>query len=281
MDLRPIGLLDSGVGGLSVLQEVKRLLPYESIIYYADTANMPYGIKEDEEITSRITAIIALLQKRKVKLVVVACNTGTVAGITLFREQFPDLPIVGVVPVVRTVAQLTKTNAIGILATKATLSSAALKELEERYARGLTVVHQYPEGLVEQIEAGNVADRQTTAIIKKAIAPMIAANVGAIALGCTHYVFVKDEIERLCGPDIFVLDSGAAVTRQVWRVLLSNQHLAHDKDDAATQKPFYQFLVSGKPENFRLAAGALLGKQFVKEVEHFPYVLDSYAKRKG
>lgn len=225
MDARPIGILDSGVGGLSVFKELRRLLPGESTVYFADTALAPYGTKTSPVVVKRVLEIIRFLEKRDVKLIIIACNTATVCGMENYRQMFPQMPIVGLVPVVKTAARLTKTGVIGVLATRLTLESAYQKRLEQRYASKVKVVHHYPDGLVELVEKGNLTGDEVGKILIRVQKKCFDGKVGALALGCTHYVFVKDEIERLVGPDIFVVDSSSAVVRQVWRVLRSNDQL--------------------------------------------------------
>jgi glutamate racemase len=225
-----IGVFDSGVGGLSILQEIKSLLPQESFVYVADQLHMPYGGKTKQELEELSEKIVSFLIQKDVKLVVVACNTATVYALESLREKF-DLPIVGVVPVIKKIAETTNSGKIGILATPATSESQYLKELIDRFAPDKEVYNIGTTGLEELVEQGIVSSPEIDAILKHHLEPLIKAGVDALALGCTHYPFIKDQIKEFVGGTMQVIDSGSAVARQVKKVLENNQAFAKSRGE--------------------------------------------------
>jgi len=218
----PIGVIDSGSGGLSIWKDISVLLPNESIIYIGDHAYLPYSEKTTECIQNRVLKLIQFLLNKRVKLIVIACNTATVAGIDLYRQRFPDIPIVGVVPVIKTAATLTRTNNICVLSTKYTAKSNYQMELIKEFAPKATVFAIGSSRLVEYIESES--DR-TVSIIKELqeiLAPVRRRNIDTIVLGCTHFPFIEKEIKKVMGLPLSFLDSGPAVARQVNRILEHN-----------------------------------------------------------
>lgn len=223
MDNRPIGLLDSGVGGLTIWQEIVKKLPNESTIYIADSKNCPYGIKTAEEIYNLAKRLVAFLATQNVKLIVIACNTITVSCLDKLREEFKDVPIIGTVPVIKTAAEKTKKGKIGILSTVQTSKSRYQKDLIKKFAKDLEVLNIGTDKLVPLIEKGKNVD----SILPQILKPF--EKIDVLALGCTHFPLIKDKIQKILGSKVLILDSGAAIARQVRRVLKHNKILTGNK----------------------------------------------------
>ena len=215
----PIGVFDSGVGGLSVLHEIRTLLPHESLLYVADSGHVPYGEKSPEFIRERCRLIAAFLLERGAKALVLACNTATVAGVAELRELYPQLPVVGMEPAVKPAAAATRSGVVGVLATTGTLKSAKFAALLDRFASDVRVITQPCPGLVERIEAGDLDSAQTRALLQGFVAPLLAQGCDTLILGCTHYPFIKPLLQTLVPPSVSLIDTGAAVARQLQRLL--------------------------------------------------------------
>jgi len=215
---RPIGVFDSGVGGLSVVREIRRLLPQEDIVYIGDTANVPYGGRDPAEIRTFSEAITRYLVERACcRTIVVACNTVTSAAVEALRAAFP-LPIVGMEPGVKPAAAATRSGRVGVLATQRTLAGDRFAALVERYADGVEVITQPCPGLVEQVEAGEWEGETTRALVQRYVAPLLARGVDTLVLGCTHYHFLLPVLREIAGPAVEIVDTSPAVARQVARV---------------------------------------------------------------
>ena len=255
----PIGIFDSGIGGLSVLRHIRDLLPHEPLIYVADSAYAPYGDKQEEDVVKRIIAVAGFLLARQCKALVVACNTGTAAAIHLLRDKHPDWPIVGVEPGLKPAAQATKTGIVGVLATDRTLSSDKFQALRDRLGQstGVTFLRQPCTGLAARIEAGELASPETESLVHRYVAPLIAQNADTLVLGCTHYPFVREQIEQAArlsgGGSLSIIDTGQAVARQLAR-LLAQHHLVCS-DSAAGDLQAY---TTGDPAALASAFGKLL-----------------------
>jgi glutamate racemase len=228
--LCPIGALDSGMGGLSIVSELRRILPHEDIIFYADNANCPYGGRSDEWLRARTLEVADFLLELGAKALVVACNTASAAGLEHLRARH-SLPIIGLVPAVKPAVASTRTRTIGVLSTQATMRGHLLQDVIERFAgpEGVEVVTTAPEGLVEAVERGDLDSSRTAEIVRKAIAPMIERGADAIVLGCTHYPFLKPLILEAAGGKVRVMDSGEGVARHTANVLRA-RHLLHPPD---------------------------------------------------
>ncbi|MHA6494055.1 glutamate racemase [Pseudomonas borbori] len=222
----PIGVFDSGVGGLSVLREIRALLPNESLLYVADSGHVPYGEKSPDYIRERCRVIAAFLLERGAKGLVLACNTATVAGVADLREQYPQLPVVGMEPAVKPAAAATRTGVVGVLATTGTLKSAKFAALLDRFASDVRVVTQPCPGLVERIEAGDLSSDETRAMLYGYVAPLLAEGCDTLILGCTHYPFIKPLLRTLVPDSVSLIDTGAAVARQLQRLLDERKLLA-------------------------------------------------------
>jgi glutamate racemase len=225
-DGRTIGIMDSGVGGLSVLRHIWDVLPAENLIYFADQEHVPYGSRPAGEIRQFSKAITLFFLDQEAKVVVVACNTASASSLNFLRRTFPQVPFVGMEPAVKPGAERSTEGKIGILATAGTFGSRRYASLMARYAQGVFVFEDPCPGLVEQIEAGELASLETERILWRALEPMLAAGVDTIILGCTHYPFVLPLIQQLVGPGVSVIDPAPAVARQVKRVLQGRSLLA-------------------------------------------------------
>jgi glutamate racemase len=224
----PIGVFDSGVGGISVLQHIHALLPHEQLLYVADSRYAPYGSKTPQEIQSRCFEIADFLITKGAKAIVVACNTATAAAIDMMREKY-TLPIIGMEPAVKPAAEASKNGVIGVLATVGTLKSAQFAGLLESYGRNVKVVTQGCIGLVECIECGELSSDNTLDLLKKYCQPLLDEGADTIVLGCTHYPFVKSLISQIVGDGVILIDTGAAVANHLQKRLatldlLTQQH---------------------------------------------------------
>jgi glutamate racemase len=220
----PVGVFDSGVGGLSVAREIRRRLPAESILYFADTAYCPYGGRPLDEIRDRSLAIGAELLRRGVKVIVVACNSASGAALEALRATF-DIPIVGLEPAVKPAAAATRSGRVGVLATAATLQAERFDRLASTFAAGVELFPQACPGLVDLVEAGHTRGENVRVVLEPLLAPLLDAGVDTVVLGCTHYPFLADAVRDVMGAGVTILDSGDAVARQVERVLRNGGRL--------------------------------------------------------
>jgi glutamate racemase len=234
MKTAPIGVFDSGVGGLTILREIQQQLPGESIIYIGDTANCPYGGRSAPEIHELARAMTQRMQALGAKMVVVACNTISVNCIADLRSEFPDMPIVGTAPAVKTASAVSRSRRIGVLSTVATANSAYQAMLVEQFAADCQVTNVGTNELVPRIENGSW-NTELPAVLDEVLAPFQAAQIDALVLGCTHYPLLREEISAILGPGVTVLDSGEAIARQVRRVLESNG-LLNDTGETPTYR---------------------------------------------
>lgn len=214
----PIGLFDSGVGGLAILAAVRRLLPYEDLLYLADSAHFPYGPKPDEDVIRLAEANTRFLLERGCKLVVVACNTASGSALPHLRATFP-VPFVGVEPGVKPATAATRTGHVAVLATEGTVSGRNFARLVSQLADGVTV-HAVPApGLAAAVERGEVTGRRVTGLLERYLAPLRESPVDVLVLGCTHYAFLRRAVAEAAGPGVTVIDTAEPVARQVRRVL--------------------------------------------------------------
>lgn len=223
----PIGVFDSGMGGLSIVQELQAHLPYESIIYLADTKNVPYGQRSDSEIYQLTSQAVAWLHNQGCKAVVVACNTASAFSLTHLREHYgAGFPVIGLVPAVKPAVLKTQSNVIGVLATPGTLRGTLLKDVIEQVATPakVEVITVVSPALVPFVEQGMQNSADCRAELRKVLLPLQQAGADYLVLGCTHYPFLKDSIQAVFGQQFNLIDSGLAVARQTGRVLAA-QHL--------------------------------------------------------
>lgn len=251
---QPIGVMDSGVGGISVLKHIHVLLPHENLLYVADSKYAPYGNKTPAEITARCFAVADFLIAQNVKALVVACNTATAAAIDAMREKYM-LPIIGMEPAVKPAAEASKSGVIGVLATVGTLKSAQFAALLESYGRNVKVVTQACVGLVECVERGELDTPETKALIRQYTAPLLAEGADTLVLGCTHYPFVKDAIREVVGDQISLIDTGAAVAKQLKRQMEEKSLLS-----TSNQPANVQFWTNSNAANAQQVISQLWGK---------------------
>ena len=226
-----IGVMDSGVGGLTVMQHIHRLLPHEHLNYVADSQYAPYGSLSPEAITDRCFTIADFLIEQNVKALVVACNTATAASIQLMRAKYA-LPIIGMEPAVKPAALASKNGIIGVLATVGTLKSAQFAALLTNYGQDIQVHTQGCIGLVECIERGEIHAASTKALIAEYCAPLLEAGADTIVLGCTHYPFVRDVIQGVVGEGVTVIDTGEAVAKHLQATLEVQSLLTSIEEEA-------------------------------------------------
>ncbi|MFZ5857434.1 MAG: glutamate racemase [Chloroflexota bacterium] len=218
----PIGVFDSGVGGLSVLRAMRQLMPAENVIFFGDQGHVPYGPRPLEEVRAFSEGITRWLLDEGAKLIVVACNTASAAALTYLRETFPDVKFVGMEPAVKPAAEGTRSRVVGVLATPATFQGALYASVVERFANGVDILQDTCPGLVQEIEKGNLEGEETRRILESALLPMLEKNVDTVVLGCTHYPFVIPLIERIVGESVRVIDPAPSVAKQAERLLEAN-----------------------------------------------------------
>ena len=215
----PIGVFDSGVGGLSVLREIRRQMHGEHIIYFGDQGHVPYGSRSMEQIQNFSEGITNFLLRLNSKIIVVACNTASAAALTFLRKKFPEVKFVGMEPAVKPAAEKTQTGKVGVLATPATFQGALYASVVERFGAGVELFQHTCPGLVSQIEGGELDTPRTRSILEDALLPMLEKNIDTVVLGCTHYPFVIPLIEQIVGESVRVIDPAPAVSKQTWRLL--------------------------------------------------------------
>jgi len=228
----PVGVFDSGVGGLSVLREIRQLLPRERLLYVADSGHVPYGDKTPEFIRQRSLLISGFLLEQGAKALVVACNTATAAAVLSLREAHPDTPIIGMEPAVKPAAAATRAGVIGVLATTGTLQSAKFAALLDRFASDVQVITQPCPGLVECVEAGELASPATRELLQGLVAPLLEKGCDTLILGCTHYPFLKPLLRELIPPSVSLIDTGEAVARHLQKLLTERNLLAVQRSAA-------------------------------------------------
>lgn len=221
MSTTPIGIFDSGIGGTSIWKEIHKLLPNEETIYLADSKNAPYGPKGKEKITELSVKNTELLLEKGCKLIVVACNTATTNAIKYLRDTY-DVPFIGIEPAIKPAALQTKSNAIGILATKGTLSSELFHKTSDLYTNDIKVIEQVGEGLVPLIENGHIESPEMETLLQKYLQPMLEADIDYLVLGCSHYPYLIPKLKTLLPQHVKIIDSGIAVARQTKAILMQH-----------------------------------------------------------
>lgn len=239
--MRPIGVFDSGVGGLSVLRQIRAALPDEDLVYVADSGHAPYGTRPQQFIESRSIAIAKFLVAQEAKAIVVACNTATAAAIATLREKF-DLPVVGMEPAVKPAVEATRSGVIGVLATSGTLESAKFASLVERFGSRSRVIVQPCPGLVEQVEKGDLAGIVTRELLERFLRPLLDQGADTVVLGCTHYPFIAPLLREMA-PGVALIETGGAVSRQLAR-RLDEEALLAGQAGGGTER----FWTSGDPQ---------------------------------
>ena len=243
----PLGVFDSGVGGLSILAQLRRELPHEDILYLGDTAHVPYGARPDEEIRDLTDRAITALHRRGVKAVVNACNTSSAFSLDHLRSRF-SIPIIGLVPAVKPAVQATRTGVVGVLATPGTLRGTLLADVIAQWAdpAGVQVLKAVSTELVPLVEAGQAGSARTREVLREILRPVADAGADQLVLGCTHYPFLAGSIHAEFGDQFTLVDSGAAVARHT-RNTLDRAGLLHDQPTPGQ----VTYLVTGSPDAAR------------------------------
>jgi len=258
MSQAPIGIFDSGVGGLSVWRQVVHHLPGEALLYLADQAHVPYGNRSAAEIQGHCLAIADHLVQRGCKAIVVACNTASAVALAPLRQRFPQLPILGLEPAVKPAVGLTRSGVVGVMATPATFQGELYRATVGRCAGSVQVVEQVCIGLADLVEQGQLEGPHCDATLRRFLEPMLAAGADTIVLGCTHYPFVIEAIRRLVGPGLAVLDPAPAVARHLGEVL-EQRGLRAAASTHASNSPQHRFFTTGDTAAFDRAVARLVG----------------------
>lgn len=249
----PIGIFDSGVGGISVLRAIRAQMPEESVIYFGDQEHIPYGPRSMEQIRNFSEAITKFLLGQDAKIIVVACNTASAAALKYLREKFPQVQFVGMEPAVKPAAEHTQTGKVGVLATPATFQGALYASVVERFANGVELFQNTCTGLVQQIEQGNLNGGETRKILDNALLPMLEKNIDTVVLGCTHYPFVIPLVEEIVGENVRVIDPAPAVAKQIKRLLE-----AGGMKSQSAERGSVKFYTSGDPDALKSLLPILL-----------------------
>ncbi len=255
MNRNPIGVFDSGVGGLTVVEQIRQLLPYEDIVYYADTANFPYGEKPVAELCRLATGATHFLISKGAKLVVVACNTASSAALSTLRQRFP-LPFVGMVPAIKPATAVTRNGKVGVIATEATVQADVFADLVAQFAQGVQVLTKACPTLSELVERGETGSPDIRRLLHLYLDPMLDEGIDVLVLGCTHYPFLRPAIESVVGSKVTVIDTGLPVARQVVRVLEASD-LATDSRQPGKLTCF----ASGDEDRFMMVVSVLCPQQ--------------------
>ena len=242
---QPVGVLDSGVGGVSILREIRAILPLEDLLYVADSGHAPYGERSEAFIEARVTAIVEFLIAQAAKAVVVACNTATGVAVDTLRSRF-QIPIVAIEPALKPAAAMTRTRRVGVLATHRTLESEKFARLRARYAADVEVMIQPCPGLAEQVERGDFDSGATRRLVEAYVQPLIEKGVDTLVLGCTHYPFLQPIIRDVAGNGVTIVDPGDAVARELKRQL---ERQGVTNEGGAPGR--VEFVTSGEPDAVR------------------------------
>jgi glutamate racemase len=255
-DEAPIGVFDSGVGGLSVLRGIRKQLPAEHLSYVADSANAPYGDRHAAFIEDRASTITEFLLMSGVKAIVVACNTVTVVAVEKLRTWCP-VPIVAMEPAIRPASSYSKSKIVGVLATSQTLASCNVARLCALYGNNVRILLQACPGLVEQVELAELASEKTRSLLVQYLSPLLESGADTIVLGCTHYLFLGQLIREIAGPNVSIVDSTTAVARELARRLGPNRKTSQG------QVGYERFFSSAPPEQAGIAISTLWGRPVI------------------
>lgn len=249
-------MFDSGVGGLSVLRAIRRQLPLADLIYVADSANAPYGERDDAFISDRCHAISKFLNQQHVDGIVVACNTATAIAVQGLRAALPDMPIIGVEPGIKPGIAQSKNKRVGVLATPGTMASAKFKALVDAHGREATLVLQPCPGLAKEIESGSLDRPELQALIHQFCAPLVETHVDTVVLGCTHYPFAAHLFRQALGPEVGLLDTADAVARRTADLLHPRQALP---PETASAQPRIELWTTGSADHLSSVSSNWLG----------------------
>ena len=251
IDTRPVAIMDSGIGGLSILREVRHQLLNEDIVYFADQGHVPYGPRSADEITQFLVGITRFFLEHHAKVIVIACNTASAAGLHRIRAAFPDIDFVGMEPAVKPAAQNTQKGKIGVIATKTTSQSALFATVVDRFASDIEVVTQVCPEFVTLVEAGEMNGVHTEQVAQEYLQPLKNAGIDQLVLGCTHFPFLIPVIERVLGPEVSVIDPSPAIARQTGRVIKDMRNSEHHIGQVS-------YYTSGDPGKFLALARRLI-----------------------
>ena len=265
----PIGIFDSGVGGLSVWRAVVERLPGEAVHYLADRAHVPYGSRAPEQILSYCEGITEHLLSQGCKAIVVACNTASAVALQALRQRWPQVPILGLEPAVKPAVATTRSRVVGVMATPATFQGELYRATVGQYGAGVTVVEQVCPGLADLVERGSWESPEGVALIQSFLEPMLAAGADTIVLGCTHYPFVIDTIRRLVGPTLEVIDPAPAVARHLARVLAARELLRPQPPPPGFEQVQHRFFSTTAADCFERDTLQLLGRACPCEERHW------------
>lgn len=258
MNHNPIGIFDSGIGGLSVWKELIKILPHEDMIYYADSANCPYGSKKENEIIDLSKRIVDFLLSKNCKLIIVACNTATAAAINYLRANY-SIPFIGMEPAVKPASLNSKTKSIGVLATEGTFNGRLYHETKERFAKDVNVNIKVGEGLVDIVEQGLINDKSTKEHLWQLVSPLVELNIDHLVLGCTHYPFLMPVLKELLSPDVAIIDPAPAVAKQAYRILEKNNLL-----NTTLRNANYEFYTTGNQN---------ILNEFLKQISNRSFII--------
>lgn len=246
----PIGILDSGMGGISIWAEIVRTLPQEEVVYWADTAHCPYGGRTQAEITKLVTVGVKTLLEAHAKIIVIACNTATTAAIATLRAQWPEVPFIGLEPAIKPAARATRTGVVGVLGTAYTVQSEMFRHTTEQYAQGVRVIATAGNGLVEQVENDREEQPETENLLKQYIEPMLAAGADQLVLACTHFPLLVPAIRRIIGNrPMQIINPAPAIARHTQEVLAERGMLTARETQGSSR-----FLSSGTEHDSRRLA---------------------------
>ena len=267
---KPIGVFDSGVGGLTVAREILRHLPDETIVYFGDTARVPYGTKSKEAITRFALEDARFLISKDVKMIVVACNSVSSNALGCLKEEF-DIPIIGVIePGARAACEATRNNKVGVIGTSATIESGAYEEAIHRHRRNVDVISAACPLFVPLVEEGWLDEKITVDVAKEYLVPLLEKGIDTLLLGCTHYPLLEQSIAMVTGSEVMLVDSAETTAKEVAELSRSGQPAEKGHGDRA-----HQFFLSDIPRNFAEIGKRFLGREIepvhrVDLVEHTP-----------
>jgi glutamate racemase len=254
-------MLDSGLGGLSILREVRRQLPHEDVLYFADQGHVPYGPRPLEEIRGFARGITRFLLARQAKVVVVACNAASAASLHHLRERFPEVPFVGMEPAVKPAAEQTRTGVIGVITTKATYQGELFASVVDRFASGIKVVTQVCPDFVTLVEEGQLDGPSVRSAAEAYLKPLLEDGIDQLVLGCTHFPFLRPVIQEIVGPGVEIVDPSPAVARQTKRVIEKHQNMPNHAGQVS-------YFTSGDPHTFRAMAELLMKESIRPDQVH-------------
>ncbi|HAN17671.1 MAG: glutamate racemase [Bacteroidetes bacterium GWC2_33_15] len=254
---KPIGIFDSGVGGLSVWRHLVKDLPNESVVYFADTANCPYGPKSQPEIIAVVDKVVRFLISKNVKLIVVACNTATAAAIDYLRATY-NIPFIGMEPAVKPAALNSKTKSIAVLATEGTFNGKLYIETSQRFASDVDLHIKIGDKLVDIVEKNQINNSETENHVKELMAPLIQKNIDHLVLGCTHYPFLTEVLKKVLPAKVHIIDPAPAVIKQTSKILEENNLLSNN-----SLKPVYEFYSSGESQVLQSLIFNITNKKYI------------------